>query len=163
MNMTLPIPVSGMSCAACQSHVQDALQKAPGIQSAAVNLMLRQAQVDYDPQHITPEQIVRAVNESGYTAHLPSSAATLDSEQEELNEYRSLRRNTIFAMLAGVVATILSMPLMLNGTDMHRGSQHDPLMGWAMNVLAHPLKQMWPGLFAFDPKTLGFILAGLSF
>ena len=43
------IPVEGMTCAACQASVQQALQRQPGVLDAAVNLMMKNAAVTYDP------------------------------------------------------------------------------------------------------------------
>ena len=42
---TIRIPVSGMTCAACQSRVQRTLQQQPGVSDAAVNLMMHSATV----------------------------------------------------------------------------------------------------------------------
>jgi Cu+-exporting ATPase len=39
------IPISGMTCAACSSRVQRALQKQPGVADANVNLMMKTATV----------------------------------------------------------------------------------------------------------------------
>ena len=36
----LRLTISGMSCAACQAHVQKALQRLPGVGDAVVNLIL---------------------------------------------------------------------------------------------------------------------------
>ena len=54
---TLTFPVGGMTCAACQSRVQRALQKAPGVSGAAVNLMLQNATVTFDPTIASPDAL----------------------------------------------------------------------------------------------------------
>ena len=46
---TISLPVTGMTCAACQARVQRALAKEPGVTSASVNLMTNSASVAYDP------------------------------------------------------------------------------------------------------------------
>ena len=43
------IPVTGMTCAACQSRVQRTLQQQPGVSDATVNLMMGNATVDVRP------------------------------------------------------------------------------------------------------------------
>ncbi|MEP7066439.1 MAG: heavy metal-associated domain-containing protein [Gemmatimonadota bacterium] len=48
------IPVSGMTCAACQAHVQRALAQQPGVDEASVNLMMETAAVTFDPSVATP-------------------------------------------------------------------------------------------------------------
>src|SRR5271155_955397 len=49
MTETLRINVSGMTCAACQAHVQKALEQTPGVAKAQVNLMTGEATVAFDP------------------------------------------------------------------------------------------------------------------
>ena len=44
------INVSGMTCAACSARVQRTLEKTPGVQTAAVDLMTETANVAFDPQ-----------------------------------------------------------------------------------------------------------------
>ena len=39
----ITLPVEGMTCAACQAHVQRALRSAPGVTEASVNLMMKGA------------------------------------------------------------------------------------------------------------------------
>jgi Cu+-exporting ATPase len=51
----LNIPVTGMTCAACQARVQRVLEKTPGVDEAAVSLMTNTATVRFDrgahPRH----------------------------------------------------------------------------------------------------------------
>jgi len=76
------IPVSGMTCAACQARVQRALAQQPGVSDASVNLMMETAAVTYDPGVATPEQLVSAIRDTGYGAELPGDALTPIEEQE---------------------------------------------------------------------------------
>lgn len=67
--------VGGMTCAACQAHVDRAVSKLDGIQSVAVNLLAGSMLVDYDPEQVTPDDICTAVDRAGYSAS-PVSAGT---------------------------------------------------------------------------------------
>ena len=67
--------VSGMTCAACQAHVDRAVSKLDGVQSVAVNLLAGSMLVDYDPAQVTPNDICTAVDRAGYSAS-PVSAGT---------------------------------------------------------------------------------------
>ena len=40
------LTVTGMHCAACQAHVQKALQQTPGVADATVNLLTGEATID---------------------------------------------------------------------------------------------------------------------
>ena len=60
--------VGGMTCAACQAHVDRAVSKLDGVQSVAVNLLAGSMMVDYDPAQVSPDDICTAVNRAGYSA-----------------------------------------------------------------------------------------------
>jgi copper chaperone CopZ len=65
------IPVEGMSCATCEVAVQVALKRINGVASAKASVASKNATVDYDPAKTTPDQLVTAVNSTGYRASLP--------------------------------------------------------------------------------------------
>ena len=67
--------VGGMTCVACQAHVDRAVSKLDGVQSVAVNLLAGSMLVDYDPAQVTPDDICTAVDRAGYSAS-PVSAGT---------------------------------------------------------------------------------------
>lgn len=67
--------VGGMTCAACQAHVDRAVSKLDGVESVAVNLLAGSMLVDYDPAQVTPDDICTAVDRAGYSAS-PVSAGT---------------------------------------------------------------------------------------
>lgn len=58
--------VTGMTCSACSSHVQNAVQKLNGVQSASVNLLTNTLDVNYDQAVVSESQIVLAVKNAGY-------------------------------------------------------------------------------------------------
>lgn len=43
--LDLTLPISGMTCASCASNVEKALNQAPGVKEASVNLATEQATV----------------------------------------------------------------------------------------------------------------------
>ena len=67
--------VGGMTCAACQAHVDRAVSKLDGVESVAVNLLAGSMMVDYDPAQVTPDDICTAVDRAGYSAS-PVDAGT---------------------------------------------------------------------------------------
>src|SRR3954466_5579415 len=79
---TIRIPVSGMTCAACQARVQRTLQRQPGVVDAGVNLMMHDATVRYAPSAVSPEQLVAAIRDTGYGAELPPAVEDAFAEQE---------------------------------------------------------------------------------
>ncbi|HJU64736.1 MAG TPA: heavy metal translocating P-type ATPase [Gemmatimonadaceae bacterium] len=108
------IPVSGMTCAACQARVQRTLERQPGVTDASVNLMMKSATVTFDPSTVTPERLVDAIRATGYGAELASPHQSAFEEQEARDraadqEFRELRRKAIASGVAAFVAMLLSM------------------------------------------------------
>ena len=63
--------ITGMSCAACASHVEKAVAAVPGVQSVAVSLLTNSMQVECAPdvdQVRLQKRICRAVEAAGYGA-----------------------------------------------------------------------------------------------
>lgn len=67
--------VGGMTCAACQAHVDKAVCKLDGVQEVAVNLLSGSMTVDFDPDRVSTEEISAAVDRAGYTASLAGGSA----------------------------------------------------------------------------------------
>ena len=151
-NVTLP--VEGMTCAACQARVQKVLEHTPGVATATVSLMTNDATVRFDPRKIDVKALVAAINDTGYTAHMPKptrSALEAQTQQDELQhaEYVALRRKAGVALALAAVAMVLSMPLM--GAEAGEHGAHvahvDPLMRWFMHALAPGLRAVLPWLY----------------
>ena len=65
------LQVHGMSCAAWQAFVQRTLAETCGVHDAAVNLMLHNATVLYDPALTSPGDLVARIGKAGYEATEP--------------------------------------------------------------------------------------------
>ena len=116
------IPVSGMTCAACQGRVQRSLSKTPGVVDATVNLMMGNATVAYDPATVDPAALVETIRSTGYGAELPVAERTAFEEQAARDEataaeFAELRRKAIVSGVAGAVAMLLPMTLMNASTN----------------------------------------------
>jgi Cu+-exporting ATPase len=58
--------VSGMTCAACSSRIEKRLNRVEGVKSAAVNLAVEKATVEYDVNRVSPEQLIEVIRDTGY-------------------------------------------------------------------------------------------------
>ena len=162
----LTIPVSGMTCAACAGRVQRALEKQPGVLDAAVNLVMENATVGFDPGVTAPEKLVDAIRATGYGAELAAqdrSAFEEQSAQEraQAEEYRDLRRKAVFSLVAALVAMLLSMPLMTVDTHTHALTV-DPFMRWTMERITPALRPLVPWLYELPRSVLTFGLLVLT-
>jgi P-type Cu+ transporter len=167
------ISVTGMTCAACQSFIQRTLTGQTGVKDATVNLMLNNATVIFDPSLTSTEALVENIRQTGYGAEAPLLDESVLEEQErndeeQLREYKLLRLKAIVSLTAGLVAMLLSMPLMsMNraGGSMGRvpmERMHDPLMSWNMRVLDPMLRSLMPWLYAISDNTIRWSLFALT-
>src|SRR5437763_1363653 len=113
--MRVTLPVSGMTCAACQARVQRTLSRVPGVEEATVSLMLNSATVAYDPSAVSPQTLVDAVRATGYGAELPANdAAALkaleDTDAARASEFRDARLKAIVTLGIGLLAMAAPMP-----------------------------------------------------
>src|SRR5690348_6733787 len=120
MTETVHINVGGMTCAACQAHVQHALEETRGVEKAAVSLMTGEATVIFDPQIVEPPVLLEAIRETGYDAELPAPGQTAFEGQEEreraqIKEARELSVKAVVSLALGAAAMALSMKFMDNG------------------------------------------------
>ncbi len=62
----ISVNISGMSCASCVSHVEEALRRLAGVSRVSVNLATEKAIVEYNPAVIGVGNLVKAVADAGY-------------------------------------------------------------------------------------------------
>ena len=116
--------VGGMTCAACQAHVDRAVSKLDGVQSVAVNLLAGSMMVDYDPTQVSPDDICTAVDRAGYSAspvstgteaapngstQVRSGAAHMESPTKKLEAAASAMRTRL------IVSIVFLIPLFYIG------------------------------------------------
>ena len=171
----ITLPVEGMTCAACQATVQRALNMQPGVTRAAVNLMMNEATVHFDPAATNPGQLVAAINDTGYVSRLPvaadaTSSADDERERQQRQDYETLRRKSLTSLALGAAAMLASMPLMGGASPVPgAGASHvehsgDPLLRWTMTAIDPPVRAALPWLYAIDPQALTYgLLAATLF
>lgn len=76
------LPISGMTCASCSAAVQNALNKTKGVKKANVNLATEVASIEFDPELVDMNSLVKAVENSGY--RVGREDATADNTEEKL-------------------------------------------------------------------------------
>ena len=63
---SLSLPITGMTCASCVSHVEGALRGLPSVREVVVNLGTNKASLKYDPAAVTVAKLHQAVEDVGY-------------------------------------------------------------------------------------------------
>ena len=110
--MTKQFAVTGMTCAACSAHVERAVSQLPGVQSAAVNLMLGRLNVSYDESKVTSDQIIDAVIRAGYGAR-EADANDLAPDKQQDEVVRRMGRRLLWSAVCLVPLFYISMGHML--------------------------------------------------
>ena len=111
--MKKTVPIVGMACAACAANVEKRLKGLKGIQSAAVSLPGRSAQIDYDPAVISLEKMKQEVNNAGYDLVIESGRS---ADEISRREFILLRRKTILSWLSSALITAISMRWLIVGS-----------------------------------------------
>ena len=161
------VVVDGMTCAACSGRVQRALEKSEGVGSANVNLMMRNATIEFDPARTSTDRLLATIRDTGYGAELPPEDISAFEEQEaqdaaQEEEFRVLARKAAVSFLAAAVGMILSMPVMAAvAAGVHGGhvDTGDPFMRWSMQTIDPWLRGVLPSIYQVDHRVwLGVLL-----
>jgi Cu+-exporting ATPase len=140
---SIVLPVLGMSCAACQHHVEEALRATAGVESARVDLMAHRASVVFDPALAQPALLVDVIRAAGYDAVLPRADGSTQETKKSGDD--GAERKAYTTLIAGAAAMLLAMPL-----------------GATMGALDHVLMRALPWLFALPPELLRWFLLLLT-
>ena len=98
----LTLTIGGMTCASCAARIEKSLNRVDGV-VATVNFATEQATVDF-PVYVTPEVLVAAIEDTGYTATLPEASA----ESEGTTSWG--RRLLVSATLSAPVVLLSMIP-----------------------------------------------------
>jgi Cu+-exporting ATPase len=152
---TVTLPVIGMSCAACQGHVERALRGTTGVREANVNLLTNSARVSFDAAQTDPEHLIASVREAGYDAAMPSKSGAPAENQP--GDEGHLRAKAIFTLVAGVVVMALA-----NGPEW-LGRGQIPSRAWEWLMLAITLPGMvWGGGIVYRQAWIAAIHRGTN-
>ncbi len=110
--------VTGMTCAACSSHVEKSVSALPGVKGCSVNLLKNSMVVDYDDSMLNSDKIIGAVVKAGYGASLQSAkgkstgraASPADTAKKE---YESMKRRVIWSFVFTIPLFYISMGHMM--------------------------------------------------
>lgn len=62
----ITLPVEGMTCASCSARIERQLVKLDGVETAAVNLATETADVSFDPDKISADDVKRTIEKTGF-------------------------------------------------------------------------------------------------
>ncbi len=104
MTKTITIDVIGMTCAACSARVEKALSKNEGIINPVVNLLQQKATIEFNPEKINIDEIIKIIEKAGYKAEIELERDTDREKELREKEIKSLKTSFI-------ISALLSIPL----------------------------------------------------
>jgi Cu+-exporting ATPase len=102
----LELEIGGMTCASCANRVERKLNKLDGV-AASVNYATEKARVTF-AAGISPDDLVRTVEQAGYTAALPR-ADVPTTEVAEIDPSRPWRDRLLVSAVLSVPVIVLAM------------------------------------------------------
>lgn len=110
---SVTIPIGGMTCAACASRIEKALNKTPGIIKVSVNFATEKAAVEYDPKLTRLSAIRQVIEKTGYKVlNIEKNSVDEDKIRKE-KEIRTLWRKFAVATVFGIPLLYLAMGSMI--------------------------------------------------
>jgi Cu+-exporting ATPase len=134
------IAVQGLHCASCVRGVEEALLAVKGVLTAAVNLAVNRATVEYLPNEIRRAEIEATIEAAGYGVVRASDEGEEEDVEAALRDrdWRRLRSRFLFGLAFSAAVLMGSLGHLIPGFPALLGS---PLLLWA---LATPV-QFWIG------------------
>lgn len=111
---TFSFGVAGMTCSACSTRIEKALQRLPGVLDASVNLALERADVRTIAGTLDAAALAAGVDKAGFTARFDDSA---EDEDGSADDDAALRRELVTLLIAAA----LTLPLVLQMVAMVAG------------------------------------------
>jgi len=85
---SVSLSVQGLNCASCVGRVERALAAVPGVGEVAVNLAVETAQVWFQADEVSAEELASASTEAGYPARVISTEAMPEAGPDKAEEAR---------------------------------------------------------------------------
>jgi Cu+-exporting ATPase len=103
----IELAIGGMTCASCASRIETKLNRMPGV-TATVNYATEKASVRY-ADGVTTDDLIATVQQTGYTAELPSPPPAADGPADQAQSADALRsvRTRLW------VSAVLSLPVVV--------------------------------------------------
>jgi Cu+-exporting ATPase len=132
---SLELPIQGMTCAGCVSHVKSAIEKLDGVAQVSVSLPSEKAYITFDDELVEQDQIVDAIRQTGFEVFVDVSDDELAGSRQQEIMGKSRR------LLVGVILTVPLFVLSM-GRDFGLWGEwaHASWVNWLMFVLATPVQ-----------------------
>jgi Cu+-exporting ATPase len=136
-DQSVDLAISGMTCAACSTRLEKALNRLPGVE-ARVNLAAEKARLRFTPGIASLDLVLASVAKAGFSAAPITEASRAEAKARKAAEYHDELR--VF-----LIAAVFTLPLLAQMIPMLAGAHHVEWMPpWLQWLLATPV-QFWAG------------------
>ena len=101
------LKIDGMTCSACSSGLEKYLNKQDGIKQATVNLIMNNANIEYDDKKLTLEQVEKFVEKAGFTS------LGIDNFEKEEKKNTNEKYKLIAITIISILVLYISMSHMV--------------------------------------------------
>lgn len=109
----ITLNVTGMHCASCVNMIEKDLNNHPGVIKATVNLATHKAVVQFNPEKLTTQDIIKVIKGAGYDAKIEADGHHATSlKKTENKEIRQERRFFIIGLIFSLPILVLGMIFM---------------------------------------------------
>ena len=123
------LKIGGMTCSACSSGLEKYLNKQDGIESAAVNLVMNNANIQYDEQKLDLKQIEKFVEKAGF------ESLGIDDFQKKEKKQNNQKYKLIALGVLAVITLYISMGHMIGLPAIPYLNMHENPINYAIVLL----------------------------
>src|SRR5260221_14334344 len=76
--------IGGLYCSLCTGTIEKALSRLPGVDKVAVSLTYEQTLIEFDPSVTRPDDLLKTLQDIGYTVSDPRKLRPFEEEEREL-------------------------------------------------------------------------------
>ena len=124
--------VSGMTCSACQGHVEKAVKGVEGVNSVNVNLLQNFMTVEFDGEKCGSDDIISAVEKAGYGASEKGAGSEKPAKEDKAG---AMKKRLIWSVGFLVPLFYICMGHMVNLPVPHIFMGHKNMMIYALTQL----------------------------
>lgn len=147
--------VTGMTCSACQAHVEKAVSHLAGVRKASVNLLQNSLLAEYDEGLVSAQDIISAVRRAGYDARVQGAAGGESSVRSAAREAaRDVKRRFWLSLCFLLPLVYVSMGHMAHGVLPDVLSHNAGLLALTQFILVLPVLFLNRGFFIRGMKHL---------
>ena len=123
------LKIGGMTCSACSSGLEKFLNRQDGIESASVNLVMNNANIQYDEEKLNLEQIEKFVEKAGF------ESLGIDNFQKEEKKQNNQKYKLIALGVLAVITLYISMGHMVGLPAIPYLDMHENPINFAVILL----------------------------